>query len=469
MNRLACGLFIVTALAGYIVSKNLDGPSSDYEVIQITELVRHGARSTYNSLLHTSLTSLLGQSELTPNGMLQHFILGKKLRRLYPQIFNDQTSNKEVNIKVSPVPRCIQSSMSELFGLFPNGNNEKPNDPENFSPVFSSIKSKVSQDYSNQYHHGPFTLQISNPEVDTLFSAHMPKVCPAAVKGRVDLYSALAAKYLPISNEISRDLRAAGFDSNSIVNATEFSLEQLTYVYDEAEGFRNYYGKLIDGISPELFTKLNIAANLYYTLWYGEENFERLITYKMAEEMLKQMEDRVNGGVVKFNMYTGHNTNIHAFSILLGLSSVSCMEEAWQIKELPENCAPSPGYASSYIFELNKKNGHFYVRTLLDGKPVKICQRQLAGEYCDWETFKKTFSSKLFYQGGDFSKYCGNPKIGNEGQALEQQSAGLQYLFYLVVLLMASCALTFSINLVKSYRKNKLRYRFMPLEDFISV
>lgn len=459
---------IILLLAATIMASHIAPQHSGYKVDQITEFVRHGARTTYNSLLKTNITQLLGQSELTPNGIIMHYILGRDLRRAYPEIFKAKLTNDQVNIYVSPIARCIQSAVSQLLGLFPNREAESTLSEEGYLPPFTTIK-RMSESSDNQgsFNYGPFPLKLFTPATNTVFSSYMGFVCPNSDAYRKEAYLKKASQYEAESNKLSDLVKAAGFDPNVLVNSTHFSLEQLTLIYDELEGFKNFYKKFIPGFNNDLYLKLMRAASFYYVIWYGDEKFTRLVTSNAAKAILKGLEDRVNGGQVKFNMYTGHNSNMNAFALQLGLISEQCTLDQWRIGNNHENCLPIPAYASNYIFELNKKDGEYFVRTLIDGKPRKICDQNQDEFYCAFSDFKKVFEEKLFYNYGDFAQFCGNPKIDNDGNPIENQAASVSLIFSFIGFLLIGLCLFFSVKFARQWtsKVKHIKQGFSELEE----
>lgn len=84
--------------------------SANYELVLLTEYVRHGARTTWKDSMKLPLTSLLGIGNITANGMRMHFILGSQLRLNYPTIFNDDFKPRDTEILCSSVNRVVQSA-----------------------------------------------------------------------------------------------------------------------------------------------------------------------------------------------------------------------------------------------------------------------------------------------------------------------------------------------------------------------
>jgi len=84
--------------------------------------------------------------------------------------------------------------------------------------------------------------------------------------------------------------------------------------------------------------------------------------------------------------------------------------------ELDRGCELMPDYASSFIYELSKFDGTFYVKVLYNGKPIRICEqsKKSHGDYCKFSEFEKTVEKHLYYNYGDLYDFCGNPYFSDK-------------------------------------------------------
>ena len=77
----------------------------DYQVVQIVEYCRHGARTNFKKLPFMDLVGLYGPGMLTGTGMRQHYLLGKELRNRYPTIFANQDKLTDFEVYSTYYPR----------------------------------------------------------------------------------------------------------------------------------------------------------------------------------------------------------------------------------------------------------------------------------------------------------------------------------------------------------------------------
>jgi len=76
-----------------------------------------------------------GLQELTNKGMMQHYLLGKYLRKRYSKLLGKEYSHKEIYIRSSDKNRALQSAASDLASLFPPGKNQKWNPKLDWQPM----------------------------------------------------------------------------------------------------------------------------------------------------------------------------------------------------------------------------------------------------------------------------------------------------------------------------------------------
>lgn len=89
----------------------------------VFEVVRHGARNTYDTDedWYTQGFSVPVE-QLTPTGMRQRYLLGKHAREKYTEqydLFSPDFVEGEVYVQSTDVNRTMQSGYSELMGIYP--------------------------------------------------------------------------------------------------------------------------------------------------------------------------------------------------------------------------------------------------------------------------------------------------------------------------------------------------------------
>jgi len=386
-----------------------------FQTVQISEFMRHGARTTWRSVLNMPLTSQLGLGNLTSNGMRMHFLLGSQLRKNYPSIFSQSFTNFDIDLFTSSNVRTISSLQSHMLGMFPLGVGEELTVDTNSKfavPPFKGAQSALTNSSALPRAYRPLPYQILSLDQDYLFMPNMYAYCAKANQLVINQRQAIYSKYQPLFSDLSNQVAAAGYDSKKYVGTTEWSLDDLSQVHDEFNSYKNYFGKLPDGVSDELFKKLFQASNVNFPILQPDDRAKRALADGMARNVVQGMEDFITGKLKrKVRVFSGHDTGLYSHYLLLNLTDLQCNLDIFTKGQASRPCEESPEFASSFLYELNQKTGtqDYYVRTLLSGKPIVICDQNEQQYYCKYDLFKKTLSEKLFFDPDEFTSYCGNP------------------------------------------------------------
>ena len=144
---------------------------------------------------------------------------------------------------------------------------------------------------------------------------------------------------------------------------------------------------------------------------FPTEKLTRLVADAIARDFVESMERTISGNSkLKFRLYAGHDTGVYSHMMLYNMTDLDCLIDIYVNGTTKRPCEPIPDFASSFIYELVKDtSGNFFVRTLLNGKAVKICDNSTGDLYCKFEDFKHTVSNRLYYTDDDKDDFCGNP------------------------------------------------------------
>lgn len=386
-----------------------------YTPVLLTEFMRHGARTTWKSILNLSLTSEIGVGNITANGMRMHFLLGSQIRQNYPSIFNSPFTNFDVDLFSSSSIRTIMSLQSHLLGLFPLGTGEQLSLDTNSKyalPPFANPQSSFSNTSALPRALRVLPYQVNSVDLDYLFMPSMYSSCGKVSKVVEEQKNDLYTKYSSLFNDLSDQVNAAGFDSKKYANSNKWSLNDLSQLYDEMRSYENYYGKLYSGLPQDLYNKLYLAANINFPILFPTETATRLMADGAARQIIKGMENYISGSntKTKLRIFSGHDTGIYSHMLLYNLTDLQCNLDIFTKGSASRKCENIPEFASSFLYELNKDpSGQFYVKVLLNGTPLIICDENSDVYYCKYDKFKETFQKKLFFNQGSFEDYCGNP------------------------------------------------------------
>ena len=450
-----------------LVSFNL-AQQSAYEVVHLTSICRHGARTPIRNSLKLDMVNTLGKAVLTGNGIRQHFILGSKLRAAYPSIFSQYDPSK-FDIYVSSVPRTIQSAQSQAAGLFPFGtghNMTVPDDSKYSQPPFKGAEFTFKNESTLPHSFRPINYIMKTQSIDLYFFSEFQKVCPSAFIFREKAAHKAAEGLSEWTKSVSQELKGSGLSPKEIFGQDDFTFDNIGWLGDELKAFNNYYGKLYGSLSKELSEKVDRLGSLRFAFEHLEEKINRLIADNIARQIVQTIESVVDGTETKKNflMFSGHDTTIFSQILLFNLSSISCITDWAQYKPVPASCLTPPDYASTLIYEINKKGGSYYIRTLYNNKPVEICASNNDDYYCKASEFVKTVESKLYYKWSDKGNFCGNPYYITDREITKKE-------FLTLVLIGGGFGIAFLVllgvyiaMLIKSKKENVLEAPQTPLD-----
>jgi hypothetical protein len=126
----------------------IDGKDSDYELVKVIVLNRHGHRAPnepFWSLCPNELANRakfrVGAEDLTRVGFEEELHCGEYLKKMYPDFITDNYNRSNHFVQASGEPRTLQSAMAITNGAFPvtrkSPSRILPHHP-NLVPVFSS-------------------------------------------------------------------------------------------------------------------------------------------------------------------------------------------------------------------------------------------------------------------------------------------------------------------------------------------
>ena len=438
---------------------------SPYRIVHLTEFVRHGARTTCNNLLNLNMTKSLGEGNLTANGIRMHFVLGSQLRKNYPEIFGGEFKPKDVEVKSSPVYRCIQSAMSHLMGVFPLGTGDiytlAENDDKGLPP-WNNLEENYSNVSALPRAFRPFPYSVLSPEIDDLFFPSLSTACPNADFERSMNLKQKSKLYEYLIKDITKELEGIGIDP-ALLSADKWTISLVAQVYDEFKSYLNYHGTRYPGISDALQAKMEIISTLNFKLYIPTEKFERLMSDSLLRDIIKGMDDRLSGeSQATYRLLSGHDDGIFAHMLRYGLTSEACLVSMCATGTYVGTCHLRPDFASSFVYELAVDGkGVYYARLLFDGKPIRVCEHDEG--YCQYEMFRAAVVEKLFYSENDKKEFCGNPMIMNyEINKDENQVVKVLILIIAGILVISLCAIAILIILtwnIEVMPPHKMNYR----------
>ena len=396
-------------------------------VVQITVLSRSGARTNFRKIPNMDIISRHGSGMITPTGMRQHFLLGSELRRRYPEILQaENIKSSEIQVFSSPSSSCQMSAISQLQGLFPpsSGVEVSTKDKEFWSPPFEGFDVKIPANKSalpEQMKLVPFNTYSS--DMDFMFYSDFASTCSGGGYKENELRSKKYASARGSIEGLIKELESANFSSKHFSSQDSWTMGNLDSFSDDMVCYRNYFGTFYSGMTSRLMTKLHDFMGFKMALDLSEKNFAQLRTSVIAKTISSglQVAAKDTAKAKKIRLFVGHDFNIMTHLLLLNLTNVDCLNKTLnEIKT--ERCPGYPAFASQLIYELSQLDEKYYVRTLYNGVPYKVCANSEAPSFfCLIDDFIPLFEKALIIDDTEQQSLCRNKYLENEKTWIELQ------------------------------------------------
>ena len=391
-----------------------------YTPVMLGELFRHGARAPFDNPDHDEWITKVGYGNLTFAGLRQHYVLGRQRRLDYPNLFSTPISNFAYELHSSPIPRCLLSAEAHFQGIYGEGTGESV--PENFkksllNPSFNSEKLKVNFTSSSSLPHKIrlFPIETNDYHQDKYFYAKGYGNCKNANQVKADTIEELRTKYDKSVRPIVDKLYHAGLDPNHLINKPSWNLETIYYLWDLETTTLYYTGKLHKWMPESIYEELNRAIGIHWsTSEWVNPAFNKFAVTNIMKRIKEAFEDKIMGKSedLKYVGFSGHDTNIYPFLVAHGLSSTECAVDLYEKGEDQslETCINTPGFASSFLWELSKHkdNNNWYIKIFYDGDPIIFCDNPVDDKYCEFYDWKKKIEEEMIFNSIDYQDFCGS-------------------------------------------------------------
>jgi hypothetical protein len=422
-------VLVVVWYMSFCFAAGADG--GQFEVVHVTEVVRHGDSSLHFSYLASP--PIDGKyAGLSSNGMRMMYLLGLKLREQYPMLFDQPLNLTRYDIISAAEPSTVQSANSHLLGLFPLGSGMEisvPSDSQYLLPALLDINTSLPLDRAalpGKYQ--PFPVSTSGSEyekmlIDDLWST---KGCPG-FRGEYNKHTFHDnTRYSTILRQLMEQLE------NSKLLQPNIKLRSMRDAYmlhREIEAYEEHFRTLPDGLSLKTRLRIQQVASLALTRFFSS-NLVYAYTHHLLLRIITGLKaltkpDTPDNPAIKFRLFSGFDTTIMSLYNVLNQTSVTCLEKILKDKHPESNCRTFPRFGESVIFEVSRGSGRLYLRLLINGEAIRVCS---SGEHCPIEEFIELLEKNIKLSEDEFEELCKNP-FSWDGL----ESSPMWYRYYLVV------------------------------------
>mmetsp|Transcript_1180 Transcript_1180/g.2853 ORF Transcript_1180/g.2853 Transcript_1180/m.2853 type:complete len:424 (-) Transcript_1180:2542-3813(-) len=361
------------------------------EVVFVTEVSRHGARSptTYFDWDNDGRW-VQGPGELTPLGMRQHYLIGYELRNRYilqTPLLSSNFSTEEIYVRSTDYNRTLQSAYSQLQGLYPDGTGPSlhelslqstavpPIHVYNLSSIEQSLGTSALPSFLQALpvHTDSNSRNLLLLPEDNCSYAKSIMNSNVNDQTKASYYAQYPYVIQTIQNYFGVDYQTAVkkfeglYDS---ITANAFSGFSFPYQFNSTT-FRNQ--------SQELHGKL-------FSLTFGKPD---IVAQMLASDFMTLLRDALtqasnNSTSLKFLFLSAHDSTLQGY-----------------INGMQLNTTSFPYYASTLITELHLTKGQYFVRMLFNDVPVVVpdCTEAM----CPLNTFLGYLNNRLI---PNIQQYC---------------------------------------------------------------
>ena len=428
-NKTSCQFLALCLISVAVSAKQIPLEDISPKTVMISELFRHGARYTlFNLFNETKIEENNGQ--LTSTGMREHYILGKAVRKSYPQLFSDVYDHRQFDIVSTHLYRTVESAQSHFMGMYDlmSGEQLSVNNDELLNPPFNKNQHDkvVIKDTPFAQNGGfrPVPIFALDLESDMLLMGGFETVCPNAQKltqKEIDQYT---PEFDKASKPLSDDLIKLGLDPIAMFGHDSFSGNEIAQIYDYAKAHLYMYGKHKEPITAEIYDRMELVFSVDFFGVQKNSDVSKLITHNLALKIIETFKKKMDDPSSKltYKAFSAHDSTIAPWMVNIGMNSFECLLKELQSGVRDPKCHHSIEYASNIIWELNtvqdpnnNKKTDYLIKMLYNGNLMYACQDAfekgyLKAEpkyegYCTFDEFVEV-SKHMFEVGDKYNEIC---------------------------------------------------------------
>ena len=320
---------------------------SSRSLVYFIELARHGARSPSNNMEWDENRWPDGASILTPEGMRQHFQIGKFLKTRYN--INTPSIPSEYNVTsltliANEVERTQRSLMSQMLGFYPKKTWNKKLSKNPSVP----INLKNTTFVGNDFFIPAFYMQIAAG--NTMLRAK--DGCPqykSYVKSRKKSSGAdkIFDKYKDIVQQVQQKYECSYKEAKDLILEITSSIRSNSFAENSWDP---YFDEKFCEKAQELYMEIKHFSSFSpdYIARFTASDFLRGIYEILDKVRNRQIED-------KGTIFLAHDTTI--FSVISGLG-------AWMSEQ--------PPFATVLLFEVYFNEDRFEIEMIYNMKSVRV-------------------------------------------------------------------------------------------------
>lgn len=352
------------------------------EVKMLIEITEEGAtisRIVFSKLYPQKWMDGFMPGELTSTGKRQLYLLGKKIAKEYPEIFNEKLKSKNIQIRSLRTERHFSSAQVHLIGLLKRESKISfAETDQRLAPQFPITKEQMTLSTKSSIPGDMPTSLIFSDYLaeDTRLRLFSKLVCKNLKINSQDYYEEFGQK-MKMKPEMERMVEKLKIDRKP--------KESLAECYLIAEYMiSKYYSDPNSGLDPNDpdFQKISKCVGVYKFKHVEDDSQINLIASSIGLRIISYLNRRsseiFNGQknqVPIFIYYSSENDLLGPLLKSLGILDPECLSNQLLSKNEKIECVNFPIFASNLVIELEMDSvtENFYVNVRYDGKYYKVC------------------------------------------------------------------------------------------------
>lgn len=338
---------------------------------------------------------------LTEVGKRQMFVMGRYYKMRYSSLFSDSILDNDVNVISSDSTRSVTAAHAFMLGFTEQtAKLETDSSDSRLQPRFRRLNRSVSHTDTSFGTSLPpgwntITIQATSMENDTLLNLNSKDVCPnrnilLAVRAKERLEKFM--KDPSLREAIEAVSRVYGIDK------TEIDFDNLETCYKlfsliESDFYRRrepIINRTKTGEFASVYEELERCSDASLVSLYGSYedivtaasplfiNITKTITeFVSRDNPVASKESPVKNRIM--NLYSCHKKSFLPAMVILGLTSLQCVEDRFKLRSASDSCMEFPNGATHIAIELIKQEEAaadikpvYFVSVSYQDRPIKL-------------------------------------------------------------------------------------------------
>ena len=414
------------------------------ELLMITTIMAPGSEVPYYLFKNKDWTKV-GKGQLSPAGLRSQFLLGQDFSKRYQEFLVPELNTTNFDSAYHQDTVSVQSAYAFATGTFKIVRKKVLPFPDYDERLFSQAGHTFDLSeftYDTPLPHGyiPVELEGTNdPDRVRITSNKCPKTSDVVKMANIDMQKNIeGAKFTDsLKKTIQSALTKYGFDKESpIFKSSDLrSCSQIGYF-----AMMDYLNSADEGfeLDENDLTELRNCYSAYVASRFTDKDYASVMVSPFLQTLKQTFASRVKGETLaRLNVFSVKIEVLYTLALAAGVAKSGCIFEDFYLQRNSPDCWKPTQQSASLTWELHRSDDspdQYFVRTLMDGKPINFCRLDDAGSNifdCRHEVFEHQIDTHIKR---DFQDWC-NPSDKQDQAAKNPKSRFWQFFSFFMLFL----------------------------------